>query len=391
MFLYEPREDSELLVNCVKKHARGAVLDMGTGSGIQAAAAAAKKSVSRVVAVDVNPDAVSYCRKTIKNKKITFLVSDLFSSLRAKRLRFDTIIFNPPYLPLERGEDNEIARALAGGTQGYEVIERFLAAAKTFLNVNGHILLIFSSLTHRENVDEILTRHGFVWDVLEELPLFFERLYCYMIKMHPALEVAMWKGVCDITYLAHGKRGIIFRGSFGAKKTGKVAIKIKRKESAAIGRLSNEARWLRVLNNQGIGPRLLFSGKDFLVYDFVEGDFIVDFIEKSSKEKIRKVLYDVFDQCFQLDKLGVTKEEMHHPLKHIIVHHGRPVLIDFERMHTTRKPQNVTQFVQFVCALKGLLEQKGFTVDVELLRSCAASYKKKRTRDELKKILLCLS
>ena len=390
MFLYEPREDSELLVKYVKKHARGVVLDMGTGSGIQAAAAAGKRSVSRVVAVDVNPDAVSYCRKTIKNKKITFLVSDLFSSLRTKKLWFDTIVFNPPYLPLEQGEDNEIARALAGGKHGYEVVERFLADATNFLNVKCQILLIFSSLTHKEKVDEILTRHGFVWDLLEELPLFFERLYCYKITIHPSLDVALRKGVCGITYLAHGKRGVVFRGSFGAKKHANVAIKIKKKESAAIGRLSNEVRWLRVLNKLDIGPRLLFSGKDFLVYEFVEGDFIVDFIEKNPHEKIKNALCHVFDQCFQLDQLGASKEEMHHPLKHIIVHRGRPVLIDFERMHRTRKPQNVTQFVQFVCALKEVLERKGFFIDVGLLRSCAGLYKKRRTRDGLKKLLLCL-
>lgn len=390
MFLYEPREDSELLVKYVKKHARGIVLDMGTGVGIQALAAATKKSVSRVVAVDVNPDAVSQCKKKIKNKKITFLVSDLFSSLRKKKLQFDTIVFNPPYLPLERGEDNELARALAGGKHGYEVIAKFLADAKAFLKEKGKILLVFSSPTHKDKVDEILTQQGFVWEALEELPLFFERLYCYKITIHPALEVVIKKGVRDITYLAHGKRGVVFCGSFGNKNE-KVAIKIKKKESTAVGNLLNEARWLRVLNKQEIGPPLLFSGKDFLVYAFVEGDFIINFIEKNTKEKIKKVLYNVFDQCFQLDQLRVNKEEMHHPFKHIVVHRNAPVLLDFERMHKTKKPHNVTQFVQFVCALKRVLEKKGFIIDVELLRSSAALYKKKRIRDRLKKILLCLS
>ena len=34
--LYEPREDSRLLAKYAKKYAKGLVLDIGTGSGIQA-------------------------------------------------------------------------------------------------------------------------------------------------------------------------------------------------------------------------------------------------------------------------------------------------------------------------------------------------------------------
>ena len=90
MFLYEPREDSELLVKYVKKHARGVVLDMGTGSGIQAIGAIEKGA--EVLAVDVNKEAVEHCEK----KGINALQSDLFENVKGK---FDLIIFNPPYLP----------------------------------------------------------------------------------------------------------------------------------------------------------------------------------------------------------------------------------------------------------------------------------------------------
>lgn len=48
--IYEPEEDSYLLEKYVKKLAKGKVLDLGTGSGIQALAA--KKTCKEVKAAD---------------------------------------------------------------------------------------------------------------------------------------------------------------------------------------------------------------------------------------------------------------------------------------------------------------------------------------------------
>ena len=56
--IYEPREDSFLMEKAVKKYAYGKVLDMGTGSGIQAIAAAKNKNVKSITAVDINKEAV---------------------------------------------------------------------------------------------------------------------------------------------------------------------------------------------------------------------------------------------------------------------------------------------------------------------------------------------
>jgi len=75
------------------------------------------------------------------------------------------------------------------------------------------------------------------------------------------------------------RRGIVFAGySFHPPTPGhrqrrnvKVAIKVKRKSSLAKGRIKNEAKWLKVLNKKGIGPQLLFAGKDYLVEEFVDG------------------------------------------------------------------------------------------------------------------------
>ncbi|MDP3640695.1 MAG: methyltransferase, partial [Nanoarchaeota archaeon] len=111
MAVYEPAEDSFLLQRWVKEHALGRVLDMGTGSGIQAFAAAASPRVREVLAVDIDKETIAQLRQKIAKekiaaKKIKALQSDLFEHIAGK---FDTILFNPPYLPQDPGiEDHTI-------------------------------------------------------------------------------------------------------------------------------------------------------------------------------------------------------------------------------------------------------------------------------------------
>jgi len=188
----------------------------------------------------------------------------------------------------------------------------------------------------------------------------------------------------NLKFLAKGKRGIVYTGYSRNKK---VAVKKKNPDSEAIGRIDHEADILKIINKANIGPRFVSVKDNELVYTFVEGDFILTFIEKSTKTRILKVLDDIFRQMFTLDKLGLNKEEMHHPLKHILVHKNKPVLIDFERTHYTVRPKNVTQFCQFIVSTKALLGQKGINVDTERLRTLAKTYKNKRTLENFKNIL----
>lgn len=371
MPIYHPREDSELLRKYVKKFARGLVLDMGTGSGVQAETAASKRSVKKVIAVDINKEAVAYCERHISSKKILFGVSDLFFSLN--KIQFDTIIFNPPYLPQDKHEKKDDAVALAGGKKGYELLGSFLKDAGAFLKNKGQILIVFSSLTNKGMVDALIEQDGFVFEELEAQKLFMEQLYCYRIGWNTVV-LDVQKIVKNLSYFSHGKRGVIFVGNYLGKK---VAVKVKKRESEAVGRLKNEAFWLKRLNTESIGPKLLFARQHYIIYEFVRGDFILDFIGKSSRSiAVKKVLFDVLRQCFKLDMLGVNKEEMHQPVKHILVKGNTAVLLDFERVHTTDKPKNVTQFVQFLSSIESLLKKKGLLMNVHSLRRYAGEYKK---------------
>ena len=87
--IYAPSDDSFLILEQVKKYAKGKVLDMCTGSGILAKAALEK--TKDVTAVDIKEKAVNHCKKN----KINVIKSDLFHKVEGK---FDLIIFNPPYL-----------------------------------------------------------------------------------------------------------------------------------------------------------------------------------------------------------------------------------------------------------------------------------------------------
>jgi release factor glutamine methyltransferase len=168
--VYRPAEDSYLLATYVESLVSGNVLDLGTGSGIQAVTAALKPEVESVLAVDINPEALREAEKRAIDAgvpgKVSFLLSDLFDEVNG---RYDWIIFNSPYLPSD-GEADE--HAWAGGA---ELIERFLGGARDHLEPGGSILLIYSDLSEPDI-------SGYKLDLLEEMGLFFEKLYCVRLS-----------------------------------------------------------------------------------------------------------------------------------------------------------------------------------------------------------------
>lgn len=375
MTLYTPREDSRLLEKEVSKYAFGNVLDIGTGLGIQAAAASKKKNVKSVLAVDIQKAVVEHCRKSVKNKKIRFAQSDLFSNVKG---RFDSVIFNPPYLP----EDKKLKDlTVEGGKKGYEILERFLNDVDNYLKPNGIILTVLSSLTKKDKVDGFIERNLLESKELTSQHIFFEDLYVYLIKKTGLRKQLEEAGVKKLRYFTHGHRGILFRAEWKAKE---IVIKAKNPRSMAIGRIENEAKWIRILNEKGIGPKLLFSAKDYLVYEYVPGEFILDYIKKLKKGKrsrqiIRRMIKNVFEQCYFLDSINVNKEEMHHPVKHVIItKSNKAVMLDFERCHKARKAKNVTQLCQFLRMryFTRLLGEKEMNVDEDKVMEIAKKYKK---------------
>ncbi len=397
MNIYEPAEDSYLLQKEVQKHAEGRVLDLGTGSGIQGLTAIKSPRVREVLSVDINEHALNHLQKIIKKqklRKIKVLKSNLFEKVSGK---FNTIIFNPPYLPQDEGIEDA---ALYGGKKGWEISEKFLHTASSYLISNGKILFLFSTLTNKEKIEELITNHLFQFKELSSQKLAWEKLYVYEITKTDLLRELEIKRVEELHFLAKGKRGVIYKGiqqkaelvktHFAKKEIIPIAIKTKREDSQAMGRIENEVNWLKILNKKGIGPKLLFSNKNYFAYKFVEGVLFLDWIKTATKKEIFLVIKDLLNQCFIMDQIGVNKEEMHHPHKHIfITKHNKPVMIDFERCSRTENPKNVTQFVEFLARVRK--ELKEFTYDSDELRRLAKEYKANLTKTSLETIINNLS
>ena len=258
--VYLAREDTYLILEQVKRYAEGRVLDMGTGSGILAINASSKAEF--VYGADINKKALEYAKKTaIGIPNIRFVYSDLFSYFKKNPEMFDLIIFNPPYLPEEKKEPEEIKLATTGGKKGYEILDRFLADASGFLKPTGRILVVFSTLTGKNHVHEIIEKYGFSYQKLAEESFFFETIYVYLLEKSNFLISLEEEGITNVKKLTKGHRGLIYTGILKKKK---IAVKTKNPASQAVGRMQNEALWLKFLNRYKIGPKFVFQKEDYL-------------------------------------------------------------------------------------------------------------------------------
>ncbi len=164
---YMPREDSYILADVVDRYAYGRVLDIGTGTGIQAIVAA-KKGLE-VTASDIDPRALECARSNarLNHVEIEFVQSDVFSNIKG---RYNTIIFNPPYLPSRWFQPKNVA--LSGGRHGREFIERFIGECRGFA-LEDHIFLLLESSFNRYqndikslNAELAAKRHYFFEDIV---------------------------------------------------------------------------------------------------------------------------------------------------------------------------------------------------------------------------------
>jgi release factor glutamine methyltransferase len=176
--VYYPREDSLLMAKVIEdlKIEKENVLEIGCGSGFLSILLAMKGA--GVTAVDINEEAVGATESNAKANgvDITCLRSDLFEKTDE---RFDMIVFNPPYLPVEEGENDAI---YAGGLSGRETIERFIAGVKGHLNRNGTVLIVISSLTGEHEVKELFEKEGMNASVVAKEKIPWEELIVIQAK-----------------------------------------------------------------------------------------------------------------------------------------------------------------------------------------------------------------
>lgn len=167
--IYLPSDDSFLLEKHIKDYAENKkVLDIGSGSGIQALSAK-KAGAKSILASDINKQAIKY----INSVGIQAIHSDLFSKIKGK---YDLIIFNPPYLPEDKREDLSSSLITSGGKIGDELTIRFLKQAKKRLEKSGIILIIISSLTPFERIEKTIKELNLKFKIIDSKKLFMEKI-----------------------------------------------------------------------------------------------------------------------------------------------------------------------------------------------------------------------
>ena len=174
--VYEPAEDTFLLADNLLVKKSDNVLEIGTGTGI--IAIIASKKAKRVVTVDINRYAVECARKNteINLACVDIRWGDLFDPVDDEK--FDLILFNTPYLPIEDDElvDDELEAAWNGGKDGRFVINRFIEGLVEHLNPGGRVQLVQSSLSNVEETTGRLMELGFEVSITDSERFFFEEV-----------------------------------------------------------------------------------------------------------------------------------------------------------------------------------------------------------------------
>ena len=185
--VFAPPPMPTLLAEVVETEVRSSdrVLDVGTGSGINAILAAARSL--DVVAVDINPYAVECARANAEAngvaERIAFFESDVFDRVEGG---FDLIIFDPPFRWYAPRDLVEAAIA----DENYQALTRFVAEARAYLHDNGRILVNFGTSGDLDYLLAVIDRHGFDKEVVSELELVREgwsvNYYVFLLTTAPS-------------------------------------------------------------------------------------------------------------------------------------------------------------------------------------------------------------
>jgi release factor glutamine methyltransferase len=181
--VFPPAPLGELLSRAVLEEVRAGdrVLDMGTGSGINAILAASVAGPETdpqdpgpppapvsVVGVDINPLAVACARGNAARNGVaastSFRVSDVFDRVRG---RFDLIVFDPALCWFPPRDALEAAITDAG----YRALTRFMTQARDFLRPGGRILVSFGTPADLDYLHTVTDRFGLARDQVAEREL----------------------------------------------------------------------------------------------------------------------------------------------------------------------------------------------------------------------------
>ena len=181
--VYEPSDDTFFLIDNLLVNENDLVLELGTGTGL-VSIFASKKGKS-VVATDISPLALSCAKKNFDlnnvSLKIDLREGSLFEPILESEV-FDVILFNPPYLPADPDEKQDIlTSSWSAGKDGRMIINEFLNKCEEFLKYNGKILLIQSTLSNPNETKKIVKEKNMRIEKLAEKSFFYEKIILFLI------------------------------------------------------------------------------------------------------------------------------------------------------------------------------------------------------------------
>lgn len=145
------------------------ILELCTGSGCLAILLADAFPNAQIDAIDISADALAVARRNVDDyalqDRIALIESDLYAQLPKKK--YDLIISNPPYvnsdsmakLPLEYQREPQLA--LAGGSDGMDLVRTIVAGARERLSENG--VLVVEIGNEFDYAEAAFAKHELTW------------------------------------------------------------------------------------------------------------------------------------------------------------------------------------------------------------------------------------
>ena len=170
--------------------ANAQVLDLGTGSGIGAIFAA--RRAARVVATDINPEAVRCAQVNALalhlDHKIETRMGDLFEPVHGEQ--FDVILFNPPFY---RGQPRDMADR---AWRSPDVFDRFVHELPAHLCPGGFALIVLS--TDGDIADALFSAKHLVVRPVKRRDLINEILTVYEIRVSDRAGIERGAGISQM-------------------------------------------------------------------------------------------------------------------------------------------------------------------------------------------------
>ncbi len=135
------------------------VLDMGTGTGVQAVICA-KRGAKKVLAVDIDSNSLKCALENVKINKVQGVVeirkSNLFDRIK-KDEKFDLIIAQLPFA--NASYKNGISHLLFD--KNYKLHRKFLKGAKSHLQPNGKVIIPSGSVADEKSLRKLIKKYSY--------------------------------------------------------------------------------------------------------------------------------------------------------------------------------------------------------------------------------------